>query len=107
MRKGAPHRVPLCDNLARARPLPKQLRHRLRLHQLARLVEVVVDDGVRGDAEGVVDRRQELAGVDSAPLADVVEYALTERDNTVAGALARHATIPVRAFSAIRAPSDH
>ena len=31
----------------------------------------------------------ELAGVDSAPLADVVEYALTSSDNTVAEALAR------------------
>ena len=34
------------------------------LHQLARLVEVVVDDRLRVDADGVVDRRQQLARVD-------------------------------------------
>src|SRR5688500_2966095 len=44
--------------------LREQPRHHLRLHQLARLVEVVVDQRVRVDAEAVVDRRQHLAGVD-------------------------------------------
>jgi hypothetical protein len=34
-----------------------------RLDQLAGLVEVVVDDRLRVDAEGVVDRRQQLAGM--------------------------------------------
>src|SRR5262249_52994693 len=34
------------------------------LHQLARLVQVVVHDGPRGGADAVVDRRQQLARVD-------------------------------------------
>ena len=38
--------------------------HGVGLDQLAGLVEVVVDDRGRVDAEGVVDRRQQLAGVD-------------------------------------------
>ena len=42
----------------------EQVRHRLGLDQLARLVQVVVDDRVRVDADGVVDRRQQLAGMD-------------------------------------------
>ena len=44
--------------------LRKQRRDRLRLHQLARLVEVVVDDRLRVDADGVVDRRQEFDRMD-------------------------------------------
>src|SRR5262245_18611920 len=35
--------------------LGKHLRHRLRLYQLAGLVEVVMDDGGRADADRVVD----------------------------------------------------
>ena len=38
--------------------------HGVGLDQLAGLVQVVVDDRGRVDAEGVVDRRQQLAGVD-------------------------------------------
>ena len=38
--------------------------HGLGLDQLAGLVQVVVDDRLRVDAEGVVDRRQQLAGMD-------------------------------------------
>jgi hypothetical protein len=41
----------------------EQPRDVLRLDQLARLVEVIVNDRRRVDPEGVVDRRQELAGV--------------------------------------------
>lgn len=41
---------------------------------------------VRGASDSTA---AELAAVDSAPLADIVEYALTESDNTVAEALAR------------------
>ena len=36
--------------------LGEQLRHGLRLDQLARLLEVVIDDGFRVDAERVVHR---------------------------------------------------
>src|SRR5437660_2516157 len=38
--------------------------HDLPLHQLARLVQVVVHDGVRVDADRVIDGRQEVLGVD-------------------------------------------
>src|SRR6516162_6094486 len=41
-------------------PLREQLRHGLRLDQLARLLQVVQHDRLRVDAEGVVDGRQEL-----------------------------------------------
>lgn len=47
--------------------LSEQPRHRLpesRIHQLAWLVEVVVNDGLRIDAERVIHRGQELHGVD-------------------------------------------
>ena len=40
---------------------PEQSRHGLGLDQLTRLVEVVQDHGGRVDAEGVVDRGEQLA----------------------------------------------
>ena len=58
--RASPHRLEADAD----RGLREQRRHRLRLHQLARLVEVVVDDRLRVDAERVVDRRQQLGRVD-------------------------------------------
>ena len=42
---------------------PKQLQHRLRLHQFPRLVQVVIHHHRRIDAQGVVNRRQNLCRV--------------------------------------------
>ncbi len=52
---------------ATARASGKQAGDRLGLHQFARLIEVVVDDGFRVDAKGVVDARQQLPGVHRDP----------------------------------------
>ena len=43
--------------------LRKQLRHRLGLHQLSWLVEVVVNNRLGVDAEAVVHRREQLGGM--------------------------------------------
>ena len=43
--------------------LGKQGLHMVRVHQLARLVEVVVDNRLRIDAHSVIDRGKELGGV--------------------------------------------
>src|SRR5258708_5109703 len=44
--------------------LGKQGRHRLALHHLARLIEMVVDDRAGVDSDGVIDRRQQLRRMD-------------------------------------------
>jgi hypothetical protein len=41
-------------------------RHHIPLHQLARLIEVVVRDRVRVDAKRMINRRQELTRMDGA-----------------------------------------
>ena len=46
----------------------KQLRDGFGFHQLAGLVEVVVDDGFGVDAEGVVNRREQFRGVHGVAL---------------------------------------
>ena len=51
--------VPLRDSVS-----GKQLGCRFGFDQLAGLVEVVIDDRRRVDAEAVVDRGQQLAGMD-------------------------------------------
>jgi hypothetical protein len=57
-------RTPSALRLNRTSRLLQNPPHDVPLHQFARLVQVVVRDGVRVDAHAVVDRGQEVARVD-------------------------------------------
>src|SRR4051794_2069371 len=67
--KNAGTRAPrIPSKTRRRRSLREERRNRLGLHQLTRLVEVIVDDRLGIDTEGVVDRGQQLRGMDGIAL---------------------------------------